>query len=507
MSLKIQFYVPPGGYFAERWSHGSMMPELGLLYMAAMLERAGHEVEVVPSHVLELSYKQIFRKIETEKPDIVGITTTTENRFLSFKLAKVAKEANPAAFVVLGGPHCKTTAEDTLTHIPQIDGVVSGEGEETMVALAEAVTAKSGFENVLGLSFRDHKGDIIHNGKRMLFKDLNELPMPARHLTPIEKYNFTMDIPGRGPLKAANLMTSRGCPFTCTFCATPSNWGTKVRSLSPENVVNEIEHCIDKYGVEAIWFYDDTFNFNRTRTAQICDLIIERKLNISWYCEVRVDILTKELAAKMAESGLFYTGFGIESANERVCRDIITKKATLKNAYDAISWFNEFGVIPNPFFIFSHPTETWEEAQETIEIFEDVKDRCDVSASILHIYPGVPLEHRAKEEGKFPEDFSWTKTHDNRTILLPAAQGHAPLYVDKLTWWQISEIMFRFAYAHKKIALIKKIPPVLSSIRSFADIKRYTIMFLVYMKQRIQLLLDQRVLPKTTRRLSKKVTA
>lgn len=507
MSLKVQFYVPPGGYFAERWSHGSMMPELGLLYMASMLEQVGHEVQVVPSHVLEMTFKEIFRKIETEKPDIVGVTTTTENRFLSFKLAKVAKRANPDAFVVLGGPHCKTTAEDTLTHIPEIDGVVSGEGEETMVDLARAVEAKAGLDKVLGLSYRDKDGEIIHNGKRMLFKDLNNLPLPARHLIPHDAYNFTMDIPGRGKLKAANLMTSRGCPFTCTFCATPSNWGTKVRALTPENVVNEIEHCMDKYGAEAIWFYDDTYNFNRKRTAEICDLMIERKLNVSWFCEVRVDILTKELAAKMAEAGLYYAGFGIESGNERVCRDIITKKATLKQAYDAISWFNEFGVIPNPFFIFSHPTETWNEAQETVEVFEDVKDRCDVSAAILHIYPGTPLEHRSLNEGKLPQDFSWTKKHDKRTILLPAAQGHAPLYVDKLSWWQISEIMFRFAYAHKRIKLHQKITPVLLSVRTLDDIKRYAIMFVVYIKQRIQLMIDQRVMPKSTRRINKKVAA
>lgn len=505
--MKIFFFVPPGGYFAERWSHGTMMPALGLLYMAALLEKVGHEVQVIPSHVLELTWKEIFKKIESEKPDIVGITTTTENRHLSFELARVAKRAHPGAFVALGGPHCKSTAQDILAHIPEADGVVSGEGEETMVDLAQAVGARGGFDKVLGLSFRKENGEIVHNAKRMLLRDLNELPMPARHLEPIEKYNFVMDIPGRGKLPAANLMTSRGCPFTCTFCATPSNWGTKVRALTPQNVVKEIEHCMERYGARAIWFYDDTFNFNRKRTAEICDLMIERKLNLSWYCEVRVDIMTKELTAKMAEAGLFYAGFGIESGSERICRDIITKKATLKQAYDFISWCNEYGVIANPFFIFSHPTETWEEAQETMRVFEDVKDRCDVSASILHMYPGTPLEARAIQEGKLPKDFTWTRKHDNRVILLPAAQGHAPLYVDKLSWWRISELMFRFAYAHKKINLVKKIRPVLMSLRSFGDVKRYAIMLLVYMKQRIQLFLDQRVAPKQVRRISKKVAA
>src|SRR5262245_51955222 len=105
--MKASLFVPPGGYFAERWSQGHMMPALGIDYIAAVLEENGVGVEIVPSHVLNLSWDDIYRKVETDKPDVVGITTTTENRFLGFKLAEVAKEAHPGTFVVLGGPHLK----------------------------------------------------------------------------------------------------------------------------------------------------------------------------------------------------------------------------------------------------------------------------------------------------------------------------------------------------------------------------------------------------------------
>lgn len=482
--MKVMLFVPPGGYFAERWSHGTMMPALGLSYIAAVLERDGVEVELVPSHVLGLSFRDVARKIESERPDVVGITTTTENRFQSFKLASVAKEAYPPAFVVLGGPHLKNTGADTLTHVPDVDAVVQGEGEETMRELCRALAAKSGLGAIQGLVWRDGAA-VRSNPPRFLLPDLNTLPLPARHLEPWAAYNFTIDVPGKGKLPAANLMTSRGCPFTCTFCATPSNWGRKVRGLTAENVVAEIEHVMDRYGAKAIWFFDDTFNYSRSRTERICDLIIERRLDISWYCEVRVDILTKPLLAKMRDSGLIYTGFGIESGSERICREIITKNATLKEATDVIDWCNELGVTPNPFFIFSHPTETWEEAQETIRVLESVRDRADVSAAILHIYPGIPLEERARAEGKMPADFSWSVKHDPRVILLPAAQGHAPLYVDKLTWRQISELMFRFAFAHKKISLWRKIPGIVRSIRSLGDVKRYAIMLVVYLRHRL----------------------
>jgi radical SAM superfamily enzyme YgiQ (UPF0313 family) len=493
--MKIMLLVPPGGYFAERWSQGKMMPSLGILYLAAVLEESGRDVEVVPSHVLGMTWDDIQRKIESDKPDIVGITTTTENRFLGFKLAQTAKEAYPGTFVILGGPHCTTTAFDTLSHIPDVDGVISGEGEETIVELAQAIEEKGDLGKIAGLSFR-RSGEIIQTAPRMHIRDLNSLPLPARHLEPWEKYNFKMEAPGKGLVPAANMMTSRGCPFTCTFCATQTNWGRKVRGLTPLNVIKEIEHLIEHYHAKAIWFYDDTFNYNPKRTAEICDLIIERKLDIKWYCEIRADIITKDLLAKMTEAGLFYAGFGIESGSERICQEIITKRVLLEKSYEVIDWCNEFDVTPNPFFIFSHPTETWKEAQETIKVMESLKDRADLSAAILHVYPGTELEKRARREGVIPEDFSWARERDDRVIMLPAAQGHVPLYIDKLTWWQVSELLFRFSFATKKIKIKTKIKAVLDNIYSFSDFKRYFILFFVYMKYKSLNLLNNSVIGK-----------
>jgi hypothetical protein len=196
--------------------------------------------------------------------------------------------------------------------------------------------------------------------------------------------------------------------------------------------------------------------------------------------------MTRELTAKMAEAGMFYAGFGIESGNHRVAQEIVKKVATLEQAETFIEWSLEFGVTPNPFFMFSHPTETWEEAQETMAVIDRVKDRSDISVAISHIYPGTELEARAYQEGKMPKDFTWTKERDDRVIVLPAAQGRAPLYVDKLSWWQISELMFRFAGAKKKFSLLRKIPSVLENIRSFDDFRRYFIMFLVFARFKLK---------------------
>jgi anaerobic magnesium-protoporphyrin IX monomethyl ester cyclase len=459
------------------------MPNLGILYIAAVLEQDGVDVRVIPADVLNLSYEQIDRLIEGEKPDIVGITVTTENRFASFTLARRAKRVCPSSVVVLGGPHCTNAADDTLRHLPYVDVVVRNEGEETTRELVRAMEAGAALSGIAGISYHDSDGNTLHNPPRPYLQDLDLLPFPARHLVPLDRYNFRMEVPGKGPLPAASIITSRGCPFCCTFCATPGNWGRKVRAHSPQYVLREIEHCMNAYGARAIWFYDDIFNFNPKRLHEICDLIIARRLDIRWFCEIRVDVMTRDLLKKMAEAGLFHVGFGIEAGSERVRKEVIEKRLDLDEARDVVRWCNELGVVANPFFIFSHPTETWEEAQETMQVMEELRDRTEQSVAILHVYPGTSLEKKARDIGLLPGDFTWTRKNDRRIVTLPAAQGDVPLFVDRLNWWQISELLFRWSgFRRKKYGLLRKVPAVLKSIRSLGDVRRYAIMFLVYLK-------------------------
>jgi len=484
--MKAMLFVPPGGYFAERWSHGRLMPGLGILYIAAVLEQHGTQVEVVPSHVLRLSWRQIARRIRSAQPDVVGITTTTENRFEAFHLAGVAKTAHPPAFVVMGGPHFCGTAQDALAHLPSVDGIVSGEGEQTMLELVTALEAGDGLEKVEGLAFR-RGSDIVCNARRAQFVDLTQLPIPARHLVPWEAYNFKVEVPGKGLLPAANMMTSRGCPFNCTFCATPGNWGRTVRGRMPQQVLCEIEHLMERYMARVIWFYDDVFNYNARRTEAICDLVLARGLEIDWYCEIVAQTMTKPLLGKMAEAGLFSVGFGVEAGSDRIRKDIINKNLILRQAYDVIDWCNEFGVIANPFFIFSHPTETWEEAQQTSRIIDELADRAQCSVAISRIYPGTALERRAYEEEKLPPDFTWTRRRDNRIVVLPAAQGQAPLYIsDNLSWAQVCELILRSPAAAKASSLLRRIPRVLGDIRSFADLRRYLTMLAAFLRLKLR---------------------
>jgi len=485
--MRVQLFVPPGGYFAERWTQGSSMPPLGLLYIGAVLEGAGHEVQLVPADLLHLSWRQVAGKIREFEPDVIGVTSTTENRFQSFKLVRIAKKTRPEALTIMGGPHASMAAEDCLEHIPHLDIVCRGEGEQTMHELCRVLEEKrdvNALSSVSGIAYKAD-GKILSNPLRAPIKDIDSIPRPAYHLVPFEQYNFRFEVPEKGLLPAVNMMSSRGCPFDCNFCATPINWGRVVRMRSPENIVDEIEFLIDTYGVKVIFFFDDTFNTSPKRVHEICNLIIERGLDIFFKCDIRMDIIDRPLIEKMKEAGLFHLSFGLEAGSERVRNEIVKKNVNINDFHKLVQWCQELDIIPNAFFIFSHPTETWEEAQETIDIIEKYEESIESSVAILHIYPGTPLEKTAKEMGILPEDFTWTKRYRSKIITLPAAQGDVPLFVDKLNWSQISELIFRWSLSGGKASVLRKIPTVLKNMRSFGDLWRYTIMAWVYFRLKL----------------------
>ncbi|MBN2244553.1 MAG: B12-binding domain-containing radical SAM protein, partial [Candidatus Aminicenantes bacterium] len=319
---------------------------------------------------------------------------------------------------------------------------------------------------------------------------LDSLPFPARHLIPMEKYNFYVRSTDGKSRKAQNIMTSRGCPFNCYFCATPVNWGRRVRGHSPERVLEEIEHLIDVYGAEFIWFYDDTFNYNSKRVHTIMDKIIERNLNIKFCSEFRIDLVDRPLLEKMVKAGLVWGHFGIEAGSARIRREIVKKEFDIEKAFQFVRWAKELGFVPNAFFIFSHFTEDKADAGETIRIMEKLKKinpETEFSTALLHVYPGTELEKIAKKRSIIPSDFSWSRKADMRKVhVLPAAQGYVPLFKDRLSWLQIADLVMRWSAEGKKVLSGSKLKEVLREINSFQDIYVNFVFFLMMMRYKIR---------------------
>lgn len=357
---------------------------LGLAYLAACLTE--HEVKIIDLYAMgfnELTEvdglfrrgiseeKKIAEMIKAFSPDVVGITCNfTSYAPDAYEVAQIAKSSINKTLIVLGGAHASMNSEEVLGENKCVDVVVRGEGEITFRELIEAHDAGRELNNIAGITYREPDGEIISNPKRPLISDLNVLPMPDRSKLQMDTYlninSMSMPFAKREPV--ATLMTSRGCPFNCIFCSTKVVWERKFRPRTAENVISEIEHLVSAYGVREIAIMDDQFVANKARVHQICDMLIEKRVNvtISIPSGTSVWIVDEALLRKMRKAGFYRLCFPIETGNLNSLR-FIRKPIDLQKAKETIKLANRLGFWTQGNFMIGFPYETREEIQETIE--------------------------------------------------------------------------------------------------------------------------------------------
>lgn len=247
---------------------------------------------------------------------------------------------------------------------------------------------------------------------RGYIEDLDSLPFPARHLLPMDKYKIL----GR-KLTVIHVISSRGCPFQCTFCSSSALCGKRFRARSVENILDEIEEAAEKYKTRHIEFIDDTFTLNRRRIVEFCEEVKKRGLDISWCCSSRVDTIDEDLMKKMKEAGCFIIFFGVESASQRTL-DLIGKGITVDRAVKAINWAKKAGIEVLASFVIGFPWETRRDMKETIRFA--VKLKPDFAEfSVATPYPGTALYEMAEKEGLI-EVRDWSKY----TAIEPVMRGY-----------------------------------------------------------------------------------
>jgi len=318
---------------------------------------------------------------------MVGISTYTETYLNALSIAGIAKEVDSEVTTVLGGPHVTFLPLEALKR-SEVDVVVRHEGEFTILELARCI--RDGFgsmDEIRGISFR-RNGEVVSNPPRPLIKDLDALPFPARDLLSLNLYPY----PG-------NVLTARGCPGRCVFCAATAMSGGRYRMRTPGNVVSEIIHLFEKYHLKYFNFVDDAFTASPDRAMKICDLIDESGLDIGWSCTSRVDTVTKEMLERMAKSGCDNINFGIESGCQMIL-DSIRKGITLRQVEDAIKWALEFGITPVCSFMLPHPEDTEETIRETKRLMRRLLEQgCHISIATTTPFPGTYLYNHAEELG------------------------------------------------------------------------------------------------------------
>lgn len=295
---------------------GEVAHPLGLGYIASVI-RDEHDVIILDALNLDYTDEEVTDDIKKFDPDAIGITATTPAIYEAYNVAKIAKTINPDITTIIGGAHATFMAREVLEECPYLDIVVRGEGEETIQEVLHILEKKKDLSKISGITYRQN-GKIIETEDRPLIKDLDTIPFPSYDLLPKLESNG---------VKYGVMMTSRGCPFKCTFCSSSLLGQKRWRGRSADNVVEEIQF-LESRGIKEIEFLDDTFTLNSQRVIDICDRIKEEKIDLSWSCSSRVNTIDKEMAEKMKEVRCHTIFFGVESGTDWVMKilDISTEK-------------------------------------------------------------------------------------------------------------------------------------------------------------------------------------
>ncbi len=394
--MKVLLVSPPDSYLTK-----NSLPPLGLGYIAAVLENANHQVKIFDAPIVGWNVNKTIDEIKENKPDILGITATTHSRFNAIKIIKGTHDLK--CLKVLGGVHFSQTDKNALDLIPA-DIVVRGEGEYTMLEIAEGKNLK----DIKGITYRQNQ-IIIRNPDRP-FLELKELPFPARNLLPINDYKYRIE--GISENKCHGILTSRGCPYQCVFCASKAFWNQRFRKRDPVNVVDEIEMMVDEYNIKGFDFLDDTFTIDAQHVTEVCHEIITRKLNIFWYARIRVNTVDSSILKLMKKSGCVAVSFGVESGSPRILK-IIKKNIDLENVIKLCDLCSNLGLHIKVFFMFNHPGETIEDIKKTLGLIKQLKKYKNLTpvTAFSAIYPGTELENIAIEEGLISKDFSWNSPY------------------------------------------------------------------------------------------------
>lgn len=321
---------------------------------------------------------EVKKTINDFKPEIVGISIWTTFAASAFHIAKISKELNSSCFVVMGGPHATVKADEILKISPYVDYVIRGEGENTMLELIRHIESEHhGLVEINGLSYRQD-GEIKHNSSREITKNLDKFNFPDRSILMNEKKYTSEDM--------GLIMTSRGCPYACAYCATDTK---KVSYVSINSLVNEIKFVKGKYGTTQFSFKDDSFTVSKKRVDELCDKLINEKLNLNWECNTRVNLIDENLLGKMKKAGCNSIKVGIESGSDRILK-MMNKGITHDQVRTAAKLLRKAGIHWTGYFMMGVPGETIEDVYKTLNFMYEIKPDF-ASIGVYEPFPGTPM--------------------------------------------------------------------------------------------------------------------
>jgi radical SAM superfamily enzyme YgiQ (UPF0313 family) len=410
-------------------------PPLGLAYIGAFLRESDHRVSIIDAEIERLNKAQILERVN--RADLVGITTTAPTYNSALELTNLIKQSNNNATVVLGGPQATFLDRECLER-SAADAVVRGEGESTMLDIATSI--ESGvITDVEGITVRE--GDtIVRNPDRKLIPDLDDIPFPARDLLHMEKYS---------PVNSTGIVSSRGCPFKCIFCASSKLYDKKFRSRSAQNVYEEVTQLVSQ-GYTNVTMLDDNFILNKERAFKFADLVEENNLKFEWSCTGRVDFIDEDLLQRLREVGCNGLFFGVESASNDTLK-LIKKGFTTDQVTNAFNVLKNYDYTTTASFMIGLPGDDPGKVADTITLAKQINPDLAMF-SVTTPYPGTELYENIDDYDLEITIDDWTKF----TLTKPVVRTSALSTADLHRWFLRAYFRFYVRASYLRQAIAKK---------------------------------------------------
>ncbi|MFQ5786620.1 MAG: B12-binding domain-containing radical SAM protein [Thermodesulfobacteriota bacterium] len=418
---KVLLFVPPA-YTLKEGIDINPLPPMGLGYLGSVLENNDIEVRIVDcllegwynrdeisSSIIRIGmpFEQIEDIIKSYGPDIVGVNNLfTKQRENAHKIYSIVKKVDKNIITIAGGAH-PTAMPEAVMSDGNLDYAVLGEGEQALIDLISVFEGRNDLSMLDGVAYRKNSETKILPKTRFI-EDLDSIPFPARHLLNMEKYFGLKASHGERKYdRFTPIITSRGCSAKCTFCTAYKVWGRKFRTRSPQNVIAEMRHLRQKYGIEEIMFEDDNVTLNPKRAEIIFDKMMTEKLDLKWDTPngVAAWTLSEQLIYKMKESGCYRINFAIESGNQYVLDKIIKKPLKLEKVKPLVKYARNIGVDVSIFLVVGMPGETEKQIWDSFQLAADL-EIYNPHISVATPYPGSELYDICKEKGYLRDDFS-----------------------------------------------------------------------------------------------------
>lgn len=401
--VKVLFIHPYGSNFLpgvqDITTIFNLMPPLGIMSIAAVLEQNDIHVEIIDCYAAPSTAEALLETILSRKPDLIGLSCTTSSFLEGYEIAKLVKKFKPEIFTVVGGAHACTIGAPLLDSFPDIDYLVIGEGEQTMLELVQSGCRM--VEDIPGIAYRKHGVGTL-TAQRELIAELDSLPFPAYHLLPNFPERYTLPLFSFPTAPNSSIISSRGCPYSCSYCDR-SVFARGFRFNSPEYIIEHVEMLNRKYGIRHVFFYDDLFTFDRNRVTRFCELKKIKQLKVTYNCIARLEHVDHELLSLLKNSGCWQVNFGIESGDP----DVVKKHRKffgLNEVGKKLQMVKDAGMRVKGLFMIGLPGENEAAIRRTIDYALSLPLE-EINVTKFTPFPGAPVYKTIHEHGEFDENW------------------------------------------------------------------------------------------------------